>query len=94
MRENAGDSTRVTTVVRIGAFLMRRIKINYQEGESQPSVAIDNASGEIILRHNKLDELESVCRKLRRHIVSNSAKWIQRGPLELGTHRLKLAGPT
>jgi hypothetical protein len=57
---------------------MRRIKINYQEDETHPFVAIDNASGEIIFRHDKLEELEAVCRKLRWHIVSNSAKWILR----------------
>jgi hypothetical protein len=55
---------------------MRRIKINYQEGEAHPFVAIDNASEEVIFRHDKLEELEAVCRKLRWHIVSNSAKWI------------------
>jgi hypothetical protein len=55
---------------------MRRIKINYQEGEAHPFVAIDNASGEVIFRHDKLEELVTVCRKLRWHIVSNSAKWI------------------
>jgi hypothetical protein len=55
---------------------VRRIKINYQDGEAHPFVAIDNASGEVIFRHDKLEELETLCRKLRWHIVSNSAKWI------------------
>jgi hypothetical protein len=58
-----------------GGILMPRIKIGHQDGETFPFVAIDNATGEVLFRHDNLDELESLCRKLRWHIVSNSAKW-------------------
>jgi hypothetical protein len=57
-------------------MLMPRMKIGYQEGETYPFVVIDNGTGEVLYRHDDLDELESVCRKLRWRIMSNSARWV------------------
>jgi hypothetical protein len=65
--------------------MMPRIKIGHQEGETHPFVVINNGTGEVLFRHDNLDELEAVCRKLGWHVMSNSAKWVRPQPERAAT---------
>ena len=52
---------------------MRRVSIEFQEGEKLPFVAIDLSSNDVIFRHDNLQELETLCRKLRWDVVMKTA---------------------
>jgi hypothetical protein len=53
----------------------RKIRLERQQGEQIPFVAIDEATGDVLFRHHDLDELEALCRKLRWDILSNRAPY-------------------
>jgi hypothetical protein len=44
--------------------MMRKVEIDHQQGEEYPFVAIDRATGHVLFRHDNLEELERVCRKV------------------------------
>ena len=52
---------------------MRRVSIEVQKGEKLPFVAIDLSSNDVIFRHDNLQELETLCRKLRWDVVMKTA---------------------
>jgi hypothetical protein len=55
---------------------MRRVSIEFQKGEKLPFVAIDLDRNDVIFRHDNVEELETLCRKLRWDVVMRTAGFV------------------
>ena len=56
---------------------MRRVRIEFQKGEKLPFVAIDLDRNDVIFRHDNVEELETLCRKLRWDVVMRTAGFVR-----------------
>jgi hypothetical protein len=54
---------------------MLKIRLELQEGDATPFVAVNDVTGTIVFRHHDLDGLEALCRKLGWHVVCNTAAY-------------------